>query len=385
VKRITLLAWLLFGAVMPAQTVDQQIQKDLEGVLDLAAAPREAGEEQRKAKVEAFKAALVRFAANWEPRASELDTGRYALGRALLLLGRPEQAIPHLEQFVRDHPRSDDIEEATLSLGGAYLDARRHDRAAAVYEEFLASRPSSPQRIVARYYLAVTHLEAGRTDVGLGELREIASTGSEHALVADANLKLVQTYAETGRVAEAKAHLAGLLKSHADAPALLALKEQLDWIGKDAPEIEGVRTWINGPGRTFAELRGSVVVVTLFAEPYEASRAELTRLRDLAVTFTGRPVQFIGLTTYYRKKTRSLDDEDRLLAEYLATQGIRFPVGVVSDFTMLHKFGVRGVPHTVVIGPEGTVDHLKVGASRSDKRSGDMFRLAIDRALARVK
>jgi hypothetical protein len=44
---------------------------------------------------------------------------------------------------------------------------------------------------------------------------------------------------------------------------------------------------------------------------------------------------------------------------------------------------VRGVPHTVVVGADGNIEHLKIGASRSDKRSGEMLRGAIDRALAK--
>jgi len=160
--RVTVFACLLLAVPGRGQAVDQQIQKDFEGVLELAAAPKEATEEQRKAKVEQFKAALVRFVAGWEPRAAELGTGQWPLARALLLLGRPDQSIPHLEQFVRDNPKSEDIEEATLSLGGAYLDARRHDLAEKLYQEYLAAHPSSPKRVIARYYLAITHLESAR-------------------------------------------------------------------------------------------------------------------------------------------------------------------------------------------------------------------------------
>jgi TolA-binding protein/peroxiredoxin len=381
VSRITALACLLLTATGRAQSVDQQIQKELEGVLDLAAAPKEATEEQRKAKVEQFKGALVRFAATWEARAAELGPGRYALARGLLLLGKPEQAIPHLEQFVRDNPKSEDLEQATLSLAGAYLDARRHDRAEAVYQEFLASRPSSPQRIVARYYLAITHVEGGKTDAGIAELAEIAKTGGEHPLVADASLKLVQTLAETGRTKEARERLEPLLKEHPDAPALVALKTQLEWIGKPAPEIEGVRTWLNGTAMTLADLRGSVVVLSFFAEPYETSRAELGHLRDLEASFADRPVRFIGLTTYYRKKTRPLDDEDQLMREFLTAQGVKFPIGMVSDFRMLVAYGVRGVPQTIVIGTGGAIEYMKIGASRSDKRGVEALKAAIGRAL----
>jgi hypothetical protein len=52
---------------------------------------------------------------------------------------------------------------------------------------------------------------------------------------------------------------------------------------------------------------------------------------------------------------------------------------------MLRAFGVRGVPHTAVIGPDGRVDHLKIGASRSEKRGTDVLRAAIERALARLR
>jgi TolA-binding protein len=382
VNRIIVLALLLLVARGFGQAADEQIQKDLEAVLELAAAPKEATEEQRKAKVELFKGALVRFVAAWEPRAAELGVGRYALGRGLLLLGKPVQAIPHLEVFLRDYPKSDDAEQATLTLGGAYLEARRHDRAEALYQQYLAAHPSSSQRIVARYYLAVTQIEAGKTDAGIGELSAIAQTGGEHPLVDDANLKLVQTLVETGRTQEARDHLAGLLAAHPGEAALVALQEQLDWVGKPAPEIDGVRTWLNGPGTTFAALRGSVVVVTLFAEPYDTSKAELVHLRDLAAAFADRPVRFLGLTTYYRRKLKSQDEEDKQLTDVLASQGVKFPVAVVEDFRMLKAFGVRGVPHTVVIGPRGNVLHLKIGASRSERRGLAALKAAIERALA---
>jgi TolA-binding protein len=384
--RLTVVACLVLAVPGRGQNLDQQIQKDFESVLELAAAPKEATEEQRKAKVEQFKAALVRFVAGWEPRAAELGAGRWPFARALLLLGRPDQSIPHLEQFIRDNPKSEDLEEATLSLGGAYLDSRRHDKAEKLYQEFLAAHPSSQKRVVARYYLAVTHLESGQTDSGLAELADVVKSGGEHPIVADASLKLVQGLAEAGRVTEARDRLAGLLKQHPSEAALLALKEQLDWIGKPAPEIDGVRTWLNGPGKSLADLRGTVVVLTFFAEHYDSSRAELGQLKAMATKNAGRPVQFLGLTTYYRKKTRkTLDEEDKLLQDFVNVEGVPFPVGIVSDFRMLLAYGVRGVPHTVVIGADGNVDYVKIGASRAPGRGPDLLAAAVERALAAKK
>ena len=46
--RVSVLACLVLTVTGRGQGVDQQIQKDLENVLELAAAPKEATEEQRK-------------------------------------------------------------------------------------------------------------------------------------------------------------------------------------------------------------------------------------------------------------------------------------------------------------------------------------------------
>lgn len=380
-SRIIVSAWLLLAGAAAGQGVDREIQKDLERVLELGASPSEATEEQRKAAAEAFKGALVRLVESWGPRAKELDAGRYALGRGFLLAGKPAEAVPHLEGFVRDHPTSEDVEDATLALGSALLEARLHERAAEVYSGFLASRPSSSQRIVARYYLAIARLEGGRTEEGIRGLAEVAATDGEHPLVADANLQLVTALADAGRTQEARTRLDALLAKHADARALLSLKDRLDWIGKAAPEIEGVRTWLNGPGTTLAALRGGVTVVVFFAEPYESSRLELGKLRDLAAALGNRPVAFVGLTTYYRRKLRPEDEEDKLLAAFLEQERVRFPVGVVTDFGMLRKYAVKGVPHTVVVGTDGTVRHLKIGAGPSDVRGEAALRAAILRAV----
>ncbi len=386
VHRMALVLFLAMNCIAArAQNPDVEIEKEFESVLQLASPPKDADEDHRRAAAESFKAAIGRFVTGWSARAADLHRGRFPLGRALLLSGRPADAVPHLEVFTREFPQSEDIEDALLSLAAGYLDTERTDQAIAVYDDFLKNRPKSDQRIPALYYLAIAQLQAGRIDTGLARLEEVVKTGAEHPLAADASLKIVSTLTESGRVTEARARLDELLKAHPDAPALVAQREQLDWLGKPAPELDGVRTWLNGAGRTLAERKGRVVVMTFFASFYDSCKAELALMRDLSTRFAGRPVEFLGLTTYYRKKTRSADEEDKLLREFLDAEKVAFPVAVISDFRMLKALSVKGIPHTVVIAPDGTIAHVKIGSSRTDRRSATALGEAVERALKTAK
>lgn len=347
-----------------------------------AAPPKDADDAKKKAAADDFRASLAAFTAEWAPRASELGPGRRHLARALLLSGRPAEAVPHLEDFVKRQSASPDVEEALMDLGAAYLDVRETEKARALYETFLAERPKSDLATAARFYLGVAHLDAGRLDEGLAALEAVAGSGADHPLVADARLKIVRALAEAGRVDAAREKLKAALAESSDAAALAALKEELDRYGAAPPEIENVRTWLGGPAVKLADEKGRVVVVCFFADLYASNQAELALLNDLAKKTAGRPVTVVALTTYYRRKQMSMDEEDARLRRMLADQGLIFRVGVVSDFSLLKAYGVRGVPHTVVVGKDGKVAHLKVGGSRFERRSADALVAAVEREAA---
>ncbi len=104
-------------------------------------------------------------------------------------------------------------------------------------------------------------------------------------------------------------------------------------------------------------------------------------MEALAKSFAGRPVTFVALTTYYRRKSMTQDEEDALLRRTAATNGWTTTIGVVADFSLLRAYGVRGVPHTVVVGKDGLVVHQKSGAGRADARGAAALEAAIRRAL----
>lgn len=379
--RTAFLWCLVLVSVVPAQGPDKEIEKAYELLMKKAAPPKDASEAARKAAGEDFRAALADFLAAWEPRAGELGTGRRPLARASLLAGKPAAAIPHLEHFAAKQKAHEDYEEALMDLGAAYLDVGAPAKARELYERFLAERPQSDLAVAARFYLGVAFLDLGRSDDGIAALELVAASGGDHPLVADARFKIVRTLAETGRSAEAKARLALLLKEAPEAAALLSLKEELDRLGAPPPELAGIRTWLGGGPVSLGSKKGEVVVLCFFADLYEASRAELGAMEALSRTFAGKPVTFVALTTYYRKKTMTADEEDALLRRLAASNGWTATIGVAADFSLLRAYGVRGVPHTVVIGKDGLVVHQKSGAGRADARGAAALTAAIRREL----
>lgn len=374
-------------AALPAQTSpDDQIRKEYEAAMELATAPssgQKLDEEQAKARAESFRTALNSFLERWRPRVAELGVGRYHLARVLSMTGKPEEAVPLLRAFLAAHADAEDAEDAELLLGSALLDTNEVAGASAVFAGFLEKRPASDKKLVATFYLGVAHALQGRRDEAFALFRSVIETGGDSPLVGDAHLKLVEGLKDAGRVEEARKHLEGLLAEQPEAQALLALKEQLDWIGKEAPEFAGIDTWLGPAAGPLASLRGQVLVLNFFADRYDPCQDELRALAGLAPRFADKPVRMIGITRYYRGKGGvTKEAEQAILREFLQSVGVSFPVAITNDVATLHAYTVRGVPYTVVVGKDGRIAHLKSGSSRKNRIALEDLAAAIDRALA---
>lgn len=382
---IPVLIVILLPSLAAQDPADETIRSEYQTVMELAAAPadgRTLDEEQAKTRAELFRKSLEAFVEKWRGRSGELDEGRYHLGRGLAITGHPDEAIPHLKAFITAHPGSPDNEDAVLLLGSAQLDTRDFAAAAQVFASFLAERPKSDRRTTAEYYLAVAQHRMGRTDEAIGHLRAVIASGEESPLLADAHIQYVQILRDSGRVDEARKHLDGLLEKNADAPALKALKEQFDWLGKEAPELSEIDAWLQGGPHRLQDLRGKVVVLNFFADKYEACQFELKALAELRTGLGDADVVFIGLTRYHRPEDKMpRPAEQELLKGFVKDMGVAFPVAVAKGVTNLHAYGVRGIPYTVVIGKDGRIAHVKSGGSRKNERAAEDLAAAIRRAL----
>ncbi len=117
--------------------------------------------------------------------------------------------------------------------------------------------------------------------------------------------------------------------------------------GKPAPSL-GVEQWLQPPGRgetDWEDLRGKVVVLEFWATWCGPCVAVIPHLNELAKKFQGRPVVFLSLT----------DEEQARVTKFLQRRPIAGRVGLDSDRSVFDAYGVRGIPHTVLVDPNGTL------------------------------
>ena len=108
----------------------------------------------------------------------------------------------------------------------------------------------------------------------------------------------------------------------------------------------------DGPDVRLSELRGTPIVVNVWAPWCLPCRSELPMLAEVAGR-AGSAVQFLGVDI----KDPSPDDALRLLAG----SGVRYPT--LSDYSGTTRPGLRwsGPPMTVLVRADGTIAYRKVG------------------------
>ncbi len=378
------LALVLCALTLSAQSLDDTIRDDLHKLMSQASLdegsrtlPSEAASKER---LQGLETELTAFIERWSARAGELKHGRFTLARALTFAGRPAEAVPHFRAFLKGAPEGAEAEDAELALGTALLDARDVSAAIHTLAEFVKRRTTSAQLPVANHYLGVAHWQNGEHERALELLVLAWKTAGESPIRADAGIKRLEILRDLGRIEEAKELLAELKAKQPEAPWVLAVAEQLDWIGRAAPEFVDVLAFLQGEATTLAALKGRVVVLNFFADRYEACQEELEFLQALADKEAD--VAFIGLTKHYRPYEKlAAAAQDSGLREFLKQHGVRFPVLVARGFENLKNYGVRGIPCTVIVGKDGRVAHLQVGGTRKSPRQ----RLDFEAALKRIK
>lgn len=124
--------------------------------------------------------------------------------------------------------------------------------------------------------------------------------------------------------------------------ASVAVQAEDALIGKPAPEIAAM-AWLNSAPLTLTTLKGRPVVVEFWATWCPPCRRSVPHLNEVYRKFSPRGVAFVSLTdeTY---------DTVKNFAEELK---ISYPVGTGSPTA--DAYGVKGIPHAVVISADGKI------------------------------
>ncbi|HVF59244.1 MAG TPA: TIGR03435 family protein [Thermoanaerobaculia bacterium] len=117
--------------------------------------------------------------------------------------------------------------------------------------------------------------------------------------------------------------------------------------GETAPalSVEAVVQGGSPADLTPEALRGQAVVVEFWSTWCGPCIGALPHWNELAAAFAGKPVRFVSITSEPEEKVRP----------FLAKRPMSGVVALDTDKSVFTAYGVRGIPHTVLIDPQGTV------------------------------
>ncbi|WP_341677636.1 TlpA disulfide reductase family protein [Niveibacterium sp. SC-1] len=116
--------------------------------------------------------------------------------------------------------------------------------------------------------------------------------------------------------------------------------------------------------------KGQVIVVNFWAPWCAPCREEMPLLDRTRKEWEGRGVQFVGIGI----------DEARAIEKYSATNGVSFPlvVGGMDAMQITQGLGntAQGLPFTAILGRDGQLAHVKLGAFHDDQLAKILENLA---------
>jgi len=143
-----------------------------------------------------------------------------------------------------------------------------------------------------------------------------------------------------------------------------SLQAKQSVVGKPAPELHF--TWSSQDGlTTLSDLKGKVVVLDFWATWCGPCIASFPQIRELAAEFAGADVVFLGVTSIQGRvsnlEAQPIDTrgdpkkEMELMPSFIKAKAMSWPVVFAKESVFNPDFGVTGIPHMAIIGPDGTV------------------------------
>ena len=193
----------------------------------------------------------------------------------------------------------------------------------------------------------------GRLGLKVNRFAEDAVFGG-NPLLGDCRVPLTQIYMIRSSEPAASAAMAALREwqlKFAPEPVLPATGGQSSpLLNQDAKPFK--LPLLAGEDFDLAQEKGKVIVLDFWATWCGPCIKSLPLMIDEMSAFDPKKVRFVGINQAEDKET---------VKTFLETRGWKFEVALDASQRVGQNFGVEGIPHTVVIGPDGKVAFVKTG------------------------
>ncbi len=332
---------------------------------------------------------------------------QHQLASLYLALGKPEAALPHLQEALDARPKATDIR---LSYARALMDTEQWQEAEAVYEQALSEAPDS----------AAVWKEAGEVALALGQADK-AEKRFERALRMDpadaaARIGAARAALARGDARTAKRHTEKAIEQPPDeAHTLVQLAEVLTEQDRDERALSIYDRALRTAERSLSVHRSrsrlllkmgraQEAIATLervveadpaddgvwyvLAQAYQLGRQPDQAVDALRMALDIRPgakAYRLDLARLYREAgqlDQALAELTELEQQFPEDGGIAFEMGRVHQQRRQHKMALHAFERAVQLNPDSAAAHFHAGialkALKAYGRSASMFRKAAD-------
>ncbi len=239
----------------------------------------------------------------------------------------------------------DEIMDAGMLVFEAYSDAGDQGKAEAALEDFRQTAVETGS--ISLYYYAVDR-----------KIKFLTETGRKAAALAYYQAALTESSRDFGDKA-AQAEISTRLKKR---------EKHYKLLGVPAPEFAAYDQWFPGTPRTFASMKGKVILLDFWATWCQPCIEAFPSLIEWQQDFGRDGLEILGITRYYGT-VNGLSADEPHEAEFL--KGFRLRESLPYDFIvgkdqqMQMQYGATALPTAVLIDRKGIVRYVEAGTSSS--------------------